>query len=76
MNKPSHTTDLSLLASTIQKFERRYQRTPTWVIAIAMGAAFAAFVAFAVHQQGKLDNYQGCVEAHGYAAPECKAINN
>ena len=72
MTKTSHTTDLSLLASTIQKFERRYQRTPTWVIAIAMGAAIVALAAFAVRQQAALDNYQGCVEAHGYAAPECK----
>jgi hypothetical protein len=72
MTKHSQTTDLSLLASAVQKCERRYQRTPTWVLAIVMGAAFAAFVAFAVHQQGKLDNYQGCVEAHGFDGTACR----
>ena len=72
MTKTSQTTDLSLVASAIQKCERRYQRTPTWLLAAALVAALAGLAAFAYRQQVALDQYQGCVEAHGFDSTECQ----
>jgi hypothetical protein len=72
MTKPSQTTDLSLLASAIQQAERRYQRTPTWVLAVAIAAAIVGLGAFAIRQQVALDEYQGCVEAHGFDGTACR----
>jgi hypothetical protein len=72
MTKPSQTTDLSLLASAIQQAERRYQRTPTWILAVAFAAAIVGLGAFAVHQQVALDQYQECVEAHGFDGSACR----
>jgi type VI protein secretion system component VasF len=72
MTKPAQTTDLSLLASAIQQAERRYQRTPTWILAVAFAAALAALAVFAYHQQVALDEYQNCVEAHGFDGSACR----
>lgn len=72
MTKTSQTTDLSLLASAIQQCERRYQRTPTWLLAIALGAVLAGLAVFAYKQQVALDQYQTCVEAHGFDSTDCQ----